>query len=165
MHQFSAIVLFLFFFLTHPSEQRPSPQLVRSTGCKCGTSAPRDSHTFWLEPPPMEAPGDTCRRLAVQLEHWLDSIDDHNDLQMAWRLYTEVLQSRRARAVEQHRLLDAQYSVEGEAPNQPTQVMCTVEGMDETSQSVMLSDLLVVRLFLGAIALVVLFESLTTILG
>lgn len=107
----------------------------------------------------MENPGDTCRRLADQLARWLNWIDDHTDLQTAWQLYADILENRRDNPTAPHKpLLNAENSTA-----EKTQVLCSIEGMYEASEDITLSDSLLVRLFLGAIALLVVFESLTTI--
>lgn len=107
----------------------------------------------------MENPGDTCRRLADQLARWLNWIDDHTDLQTAWQLYADILENRRDNPAAPHKpLLNAENSTA-----EKTQVLCSIEGMYEISEDITLSDFLLVRLFLGAIALLVVFESLTTI--
>ncbi|KAF9630212.1 hypothetical protein BFW01_g393 [Lasiodiplodia theobromae] len=128
----------------------------------------------------MEAPGDTCSRLAAQLEHWLDWIDGRSDLQAAWQLYDDVRQNR----LQQERLVrtetaaessqqsggasggrQQQYHDDDERARYETaaKVTCDVEGMNDESDGVALCDMLVVKVVLGAIMLVVLFESITTI--
>lgn len=116
----------------------------------------------------METPSDTCRRLSTQLGHWLDWIDGHTDLQAAWQLYDDILQNRRTSAEAQRRpQLDAQYNEAGGASEdnlvERTQVLCAVEGMNDTREDITFSDFLVVKMFGGAVVLLVLFESITTI--
>lgn len=207
MHIATTISLLYFLALAPPLSQASPPRLVRSTGCRCATTnassasslaaavagadddndskvgqqsqSQQQQRVFWLQPPPMEAPGDTCSRLAAQLEHWLDWIDGRSDLQAAWQLYDDVRQNR----LQQERLVRTETAAEAsrnggasggvqqlhdddDRPHQHetvAKVMCDVEGMNDESDGVALCDMLVVKVVLGAVLLVVLFESITTI--
>ncbi|KAB2570874.1 hypothetical protein DBV05_g10441 [Lasiodiplodia theobromae] len=199
-----ATISLLYFLALAPPSQASPPRLVRSTGCRCATTnassasslaaaavagaddnnsnnQQQQQRVFWLQPPPMEAPGDTCSRLASQLEHWLDWIDGRSDLQAAWQLYDDVRQNRlqQERLVRTETAAEASSSRSGGASGGAQQqyhddderaryetvakVTCDVEGMNDESDGVALCDMLVVKVVLGAILLVVLFESITTI--
>ncbi|KAK0609034.1 hypothetical protein DIS24_g12566 [Lasiodiplodia hormozganensis] len=194
-----ATISLLYFLALAPPSQASPPRLVRSTGCRCATTNAssasslaaaavagaddnnsnnqQQQRVFWLQPPPMEAPGDTCSRLASQLEHWLDWIDGRSDLQAAWQLYDDVRQNR----LQQERLVRTETAAEASSSSRSggasggaqqqqqhhgetvAKVTCDVEGMNDEGDGVALCDMLVVKVVLGAIMLVVLFESITTI--
>lgn len=213
MHIATISLLYL-LALAPPLSQASPPRLVRSTGCRCATTnasalsltaavagaddgndrkvgqqsssnSQQQQRVFWLQPPPMEAPADTCSRLAAQLEHWLDWIDGRSDLQAAWQLYDDVRQNR----LQQERLVRTETAAEAASQNgggggapgaqyhhdddddddRPqhdetvAKVTCDVEGMRDEGDGVALCDMLVVKVVLGAVLLVVLFESITTI--
>ncbi|EOD46363.1 hypothetical protein UCRNP2_6902 [Neofusicoccum parvum UCRNP2] len=156
----TALAMLLLLFWARPSQQHPSnAHLRRSTGCACATNQPAgEVHTFWLQPPPMENPGDTCRRLAHGLEGWLQWIDGHADLPAAWQLYDDILQNRRTGPDALRR-----EALEAPAPAGETKVSCAIEGMVETRDAAVLADSVLLRVLLGAVLLVVLFESVSTI--
>ncbi|KAH7062644.1 hypothetical protein B0J12DRAFT_781953 [Macrophomina phaseolina] len=166
----AAVVLFCLLAWARPSHQYPS-RLQRTTGCRCLTLNSNETRAFWLQPPQLENPGDTCRRLGYQLGEWLQWIDGHTDLQTAWQLYDDILQNRRANSGVPLRKRLSQTAARGEpdaratgdAADDESKVSCQIEGMVEVREDSTLSDSVLVRVFLGAILLAVLYESASRI--